>query len=41
MNREEISSGQLVALFEDECHLLWGDMCGYVWGKTYGAIRLA
>jgi transposase len=18
----------------DECHLLWGDLCGYVWGKT-------
>lgn len=21
-------------LFVDECHLLWGDVCGYVWGKT-------
>lgn len=20
--------------FVDECHLLWGDVCGYVWGKT-------
>lgn len=20
--------------FEDECHLLWGDLCGYGWGKT-------
>lgn len=19
--------------FIDECHLLWGDVCGYVWGK--------
>jgi hypothetical protein len=19
--------------FQDECHLLWGDICGYVWGK--------
>lgn len=18
----------------DECHLLWGDICGYVWGRT-------
>jgi hypothetical protein len=18
----------------DECHLLWGDICGYVWGKS-------
>jgi hypothetical protein len=22
-----------VVLFQDECHLLWGDICGYVWGK--------
>ena len=21
-------------VLEDECHLLWGDVCGYVWGKT-------
>ncbi len=20
--------------FLDECHLLWGDVCGYVWGQT-------
>ncbi len=20
--------------FQDECHLLWGDVCGYGWGKT-------
>ena len=23
-----------MVFFEDECHLLWGDLCGYVWGKT-------
>jgi transposase len=22
-----------VVLLEDECHLLWGDACGYVWGR--------
>jgi hypothetical protein len=33
-HRDEIHSGSLVVLFEDECHLLWGDVCGYVWGKT-------
>lgn len=33
-HRREIASGELVVLFEDECHLLWGDLCGYVWGKT-------
>ena len=20
--------------FQDECHLLWGNVCGYVWGPT-------
>jgi transposase len=23
----------LIILVEDECHLLWGDVCGRVWGK--------
>jgi transposase len=22
----------MVVLLEDECHLLWGDVCGYAWG---------
>jgi hypothetical protein len=30
----EIDSGELVVFMVDECHLLWGDICGYVWGKT-------
>lgn len=33
-NQTEIETGQLVVFFVDECHLLWGDVCGYVWGKT-------
>lgn len=24
----------------DECHLLWGDVCGYVWGKTSERIEV-
>lgn len=32
--REEIESGRLRVLLIDECHLLWGDLTGYVWGKT-------
>jgi len=32
--RTEISSGELVVFVIDECHLLWGDICGYLWGKT-------
>ena len=33
-NQAEIEAGQMVVFFVDECHLLWGDVCGYVWGKT-------
>ncbi|QFS49853.1 Transposase [Nostoc sphaeroides CCNUC1] len=33
-NREEIESGRLRVFLIDECHLLWGDLTGYVWGKT-------
>jgi len=32
-------SGQLVVFFVDECHLLWGDLCGYVWGKLMSASK--
>lgn len=31
--REEIESGELVVFLEDECHLLWGDTLGYIWGR--------
>ncbi len=24
----------MVVVLADECHLLWGDVCGYGWGKT-------
>ena len=30
---QEIESGELVVLLEDECHLLWGDTLGYIWGR--------
>jgi transposase len=39
-HRDEIVSGQLVVFFQDECHLLWGDLCGYVWGKTSERIEV-
>lgn len=29
-----------MVFFEDECHLLWGDLCGYVWGKTNQRIEV-
>ncbi len=38
--RGQIESGELVVLFVDECHLLWGDVCGYVWGKTNQRIQV-
>lgn len=31
--RDEIVEGQLVVFAQDECHLLWGDSAGYVWGR--------
>jgi transposase len=39
-HRGEIDSGELVVFFQDECHLLWGDLCGYVWGKTSERIEV-
>jgi transposase len=32
--RTAVLRGDLVLLFVDECHLLWGDVCGYIWGRT-------
>jgi hypothetical protein len=33
-HREEIETGKLRVLLIDECHLMWGDLSGYVWGKS-------
>ena len=30
----KIRAGKMAFFFIDECHLLWGDICGYVWGRT-------
>jgi transposase len=35
-----IESGRLAVFFQDECHLLWGDLCGYVWGKTHERVEM-
>lgn len=29
-----------MVFFQDECHLLWGDLCGYIWGKTSERIEV-
>jgi transposase len=39
-NQREIELGHLVVFFVDECHLLWGDVCGYVWGQTNSRIEV-
>lgn len=38
--RSEIESGKLVVFMVNECHLLWGDRCGYVWRKTSERISI-
>lgn len=38
--RGEIESGKLVVFMIDECHLLWGDINGYVWGQTNERISI-
>ncbi|MEG4076465.1 IS630 family transposase [Microcoleus sp. Pol14D6] len=39
-NREAIESRKLVVYLIDECHLLWGDVCGYLWGKRNERIEI-
>ena len=39
-NREDICAGKVVVYMIDEFHLLWGDVCGYVWGKTNKRIEV-
>ncbi|TFI55134.1 IS630 family transposase [Mastigocladus laminosus UU774] len=33
-HREEIEAGKLRVFLIDECHLMWGDLNGYIWGRT-------
>jgi transposase len=39
-HKAEIESGEMAVLFIDECHLLNGDICGYVWGQTNAKIEI-
>lgn len=39
-NRLAIESGELIVYFVDECHLIWGDVCGYIWGKMNERIEI-
>ncbi len=39
-NEEKIVAGEIVVFLQDECHLLWGDVLGYVWGKRGAAVQV-
>ena len=36
----EIVDGRMSVFFLDECLLLWGDVCGYIWGKSNTRIEV-
>jgi DDE superfamily endonuclease len=39
-HKTEIELGEMVVVFIDECHLIGGDVCGYVWGETNARIEV-
>src|SRR6476469_936465 len=39
-HREARESRELVVYFIDECHLLWGDVCGYLLGRRNERIEI-
>ncbi|EDX71110.1 hypothetical protein MC7420_4297 [Coleofasciculus chthonoplastes PCC 7420] len=38
--KPEIEAGSRTVLRLDECHLLWGDLLGYAWGRTDARIEV-
>lgn len=38
--RPEIETGELVVFIIDECHLLWGNIIGYIWGTRSERISI-
>ena len=38
--KEEINAERLTVFMIDECHLLWGDVEGYLWGRTDKRIEI-
>jgi transposase len=38
--REAIEAGELIVVYVDECHLIWDDARGYVWGKVNERITI-
>lgn len=39
-HQEAIESRKLVVYLMDECHRLWGDVCGYLWGRRNERIEI-
>ena len=39
-NKAGIESGEVIVFFLDECHLLHGDVNGYVWGQSDVRIKI-
>lgn len=39
-NQEAIARGEMIVLFIDQCHLNWGEACGYGWGPSDKRITL-
>jgi putative transposase len=39
-NKAGIESGEIIVFFLDECHLLHGDLTGYVWGQSERRIEV-
>lgn len=35
-----METGKRKAFFVDECYLLWGDACGYVWGSAAQRVQI-
>jgi len=40
LRAQEIKDGRLVVLMEDESHLIWGDGCGLIWGRTNKKVEI-
>jgi putative transposase len=37
---DALQTGKVAVLFVDQCHLVWGDACGYAWGPSGQRITL-
>jgi putative transposase len=37
-HQEELQQGRRIVFFVDEWVFVWGDVCGYVWGKRHERI---